>query len=420
MPVFTYRFELDHPADEVTAWLERSGSTQRLTPAWSPVLFRGPGEIGRPFRVRSRDRRVERLGDGRSAVVESVAWEGPLESLDAVSNDWVGRSLERLLSFGARRLAGDLGLHRRYGSGAGRTVAVTGSSGMIGSALRFLLEAGGYRVVRVSRSPSRGPDEVEWDPHAGRLNGASLEGVHAVVHLAGESIAGVRWTRAKREAILRSRWEGTLLLCRVLADLGHSPEVLVSGSAVGYYGNRGEERLTERSASGDGFLADVCRRWEEATHVARAIGIRTVHLRTGVVLSPAGGMLGTVLLPFGLGLGGRVGSGRQYLSWIDLDDLTGLILHAIREVVVRGPMNGTAPHPVTNAAFTDVLGRVLGRPTLLPAPALAVRALLGDMGEELLLWGQRAVPQTALDTGYAFQFTDLEDSLAHQLGRAAA
>jgi uncharacterized protein (TIGR01777 family) len=291
---------------------------------------------------------------------------------------------------------------------------------MIGSALALLLQAGGYRVVRVSRSPARGADQIHWDPRSGLLDGSQLEGVRAVVHLAGESIAGGRWTRAKREAILRSREESTLLLCRVLAELREPPEVLVSGSAVGYYGNRGEERLTEESGSGAGFLAEVCRRWEGATHVARAIGIRTVHLRTGVVLSPDGGMLGTILLPFGLGLGGRLGSGRQYLSWIDLDDVTGLVLHAVREGTVRGPLNGSAPHPVTNAAFTDVFGRVLGRPTLLPVPALALRTVLGDMGEELLLWGQRAIPKKALDTGYEFQFTDLEDSLGHQLGRSAA
>ena len=420
MPVFTYRFELDHPAEVVTAWLERPGSMQRLAPAWSPVLFRGPGKTGSPFRLSSRARRLEPLADDRSVVTETVEWEAPFESLDGLSEDLASRSLERLLSFGARRLAGDLRLHRRYGAGTGRTVAITGSSGMIGSALRFLLEAGGYRVVRVSRSPARGPDEIQWDPHGGQLDRARLEGVDAVVHLAGESIAGVRWTRAKREGILRSRQEGTLLLCRVLAELEKPPEVLVSGSAVGYYGDRGEERLTEESGSGEGFLAGVCRAWEAATHVARAVGIRTVLMRTGVVLSPAGGMLGTVLLPFGLGLGGRVGSGRQYLSWIDLDDVTGLVVHAIREAVVRGPMNVTAPLAVTNTAFTDVLGRVLRRPTLLPAPALAVRALLGDMGEELLLWGQRVTPQRALETGYTFQFTDLEDSLAHQLGRSAA
>jgi uncharacterized protein (TIGR01777 family) len=349
-----------------------------------------------------------------------MEWEAPLGVSDAFSEHLVSRSLERLSSFRARRLSGDLGLHRRYGPGTGMSVAVTGGSGMIGSALRSLLEAGGYRVFSLSRSMPRGAGEIQWNPRTGRLEGSLLEGVRAVVHLAGESIAGVRWTSAKREAILRSREEGTLLLCRVLADLERPPEVLVSSSAVGYYGDRGDERLTEDSEPGRGFLAEVCRRWEGATHKARAAGIRTVLLRTGLVLSPGGGILRAVLRPFWLGLGGRLGSGRQYVSWIDLDDVTGLIVHAMRENAVRGPLNATAPHPVTNAAFTDVLGRVLERPTILPVPAPAIRTLLGDMGTEMLLWGQRAVPQQAIDTGYMFQFTDLEASLEHQLGRAAA
>jgi uncharacterized protein (TIGR01777 family) len=299
-------------------------------------------------------------------------------------------------------------------------VAIAGASGLIGSALRRVLDVRGYRVLRISRAPARAPDGIQWDPRAGALDGRRLEGVQAVVNLSGESLLGVRWTRAKREAIVRSREEGTLLLSRALGELRNPPGVFVSGSAVGYYGDRGDEVLTEESGPGNGFLADVCRRWEEATHVARAIGIRTVFLRTGLVLARAGGILGALLLPFELGLGGRVGSGRQYFSWIDLDDVTGIILHAMHEPAVRGPLNATAPYPVTNAAFADVLGRVLGRPTLLPVPAFAVRTMLGKMGEELVLSGQRVIPKKALDTGYTFQFEDLEDSLEHQLGHSAA
>jgi uncharacterized protein (TIGR01777 family) len=187
---------------------------------------------------------------------------------------------------------------------------------------------------------------------------------------------------------------------------------------VGFYGDRGDERLTEESTAGKGFLAEVCRRWEGATQMARASGIRTVHLRTGQALSPEGGMLGTILLPFRAGLGGRAGSGTQYVSWIDLDDVVGLILHAIAHPGVRGPLNATAPGPVPNAAFTDALGRVLGRPTLIPVPALAIRALLGEMGVELVLSGQRAFPERALASGYQFRFGDVEDALRHQLAIA--
>ncbi len=295
-------------------------------------------------------------------------------------------------------------------------VAVTGSTGLVGEPLVRALRQAGYRVVRVSRRANGQPGWVRWDPRRGVLDGSRLEGLHAVVHLAGEPIAGLRWTSAKKREILESREAGTLLLSRALASLRKRPTVLLSASAVGYYGDRGSERLSESSGPGDGFLADVCRKWEASTYPVSALGIRTVHLRSGHVLSPAGGLLGAILLPFRLGLGGRLGSGRQYMSWIDLDDAIGMILHALTDAGLRGPLNVTAPNPVPNAAFTDVLGRVVGRPTLIPAPSLAIRAVLGEMGEELLLAGQRVLPERALRTGYQFRFPDLEDALRHQLG----
>lgn len=322
----------------------------------------------------------------------------------------------------------------------GRSVAVTGSTGLIGRALVAALQRNGDRVVRITRGTDRplsqpdsdgasddatsvspespGPSVIRWDPEGGLLEGGALEGLDAVVHLAGEPIPALRWTEAKKRAILSSRESGTLLLSRALGGLRRPPGVLVSASAVGFYGDRGDERLTEESSGGTGFLAEVCRRWEGATHVARAMGIRTVHLRTGQALSPEGGVLGTILLPFRAGLGGRAGSGTQYVPWIDLDDVVGLILHAIAHPGVRGPLNATAPAPVTNAAFTDVLGRILDRPTLIPVPALAIRVLLGEMGVELILSGQRALPERALASGYQFRFGDLEDALRHQLAIA--
>jgi hypothetical protein len=250
------------------------------------------------------------------------------------------------------------------------------------------------------------------------LDPRALEGLRAVVHLAGEPLPGVRWTTGKKEEILRSRAEGTLLLSRLLARQEPPPQALVSASGVSIYGDRGDEKLSESSSLGSGFLADVCRRWEQATGPAQLAGIRTVHLRTGPVLSPRGGFLGAVVLPFRFGLGGRFGSGRQYMSWIDLDDAVGLIRHALANSGLRGPLNVTAPGPVPNAAFVDVLGRVLGRPTLVPVPSLAIRASLGEMGVELLLSGQRVLPERALATGYQFLFPDLEDSLLHQLSRS--
>jgi uncharacterized protein (TIGR01777 family) len=285
----------------------------------------------------------------------------------------------------------------------------------VGEALVASLRAAGYGVLRISRNPHPDQEWLGWDPVGGVLDSSKLEGMHAVVHLAGEPLAGIRWTAGKKREILRSREEGTLLISRALASLERRPAVFLSASAVGYYGDRGSERLSEESAPGAGFLANVCRKWEAATALVSALGIRTVNLRTGVVLSPRGGLLETALLPFRLGLGGRIGSGRQYMSWVDLDDVVGLIVHTMNRGEIRGPLNVSAPAPVPNATFTDVLGHVLRRPTVFAAPAIAVRGLLGEMGSELLLCGQRVIPERALASGYEFRFPDLEDALTHQL-----
>lgn len=455
MPIFTHRVELDHPVGSVFQWHTGPGAFQRLTPPWEDVRIRepmgelaegsrvvlglrkGPAElrwevehtafeenrlfvdeqVSGPFAHWRHEHRFHDLGGGRSAVEDSVDWAPPLGSIGRTfSQGFIEESLRRLFEFRARRLANDLELHRRY-PGPQLQVAVTGSTGLVGTALVHFLRTGGHRVLRISRSAGEGEDWIEWSPSEGKLDGAALEGVDAVVHLAGESIAGVRWTESKKQAILESRVQGTELLCRTLADLRDPPSTLVSASAVGFYGDRGEERLSEDAGAGSGFLPEVCQAWEKATYTARSVGIRTVHLRTGIVLSPRGGVLGTVLLPFQIGVGGRLGSGRQYMPWIDLDDEVGLILHLLRTPELRGPVNAVAPNAVPNASFTNVLGRVLNRPTILPVPSLAIRALLGEMGKALLLQGQRAVPQRALSSGYSFLFPDLEDSLRHQLGR---
>ncbi len=458
MPTFRHRTELPHSAEEVFAWHARPGAFSRLVPPWESVriLSRTGGlEVGSRVTLRMRKGPVPLIWEvehtevepgsgfvdeqvrgpfarwrhehsfsepepGRTIVEDRIDWEPPLGTLGRTfSGAFIQESLERLFAFRGRRLQGDLALHQHYGWGEGRAVAVTGSTGLIGENLVSLLRSGGYRVLRITRSERSGSDFIQWDPSASRLDGGALEGLDAVVHLAGESIAGVRWTASKKERILRSREEGTRLLTRTLAELKSPPGTLISASGVNFYGNRGDEWLTEASESGDGFLAEVCRRWERATGQARAAGIRTVRLRTGGVLTPLGGLLGTVLIPFSLGLGGRVGTGQQFMSWIDLDDHTGLILHALRTPELEGPVNATAPGPVRNVTFTKTLGRVLRRPTLFPVPALAVRAGLGEMGTELLLSGQRAAPEKAKGTGHRFQFPELEDSLRHQLGRTA-
>lgn len=382
-------------------------------------LFRDEQESG-PL-ARWRHTHEFEPADGGALLRDRIEWEPPLgASAPPVAKSVVHHELRRNFAFRHKRLAHDLARHAAYG-GKPLTVAITGAGGFVGSALRHFLTTGGH-VVRpiVRRKPDRSRGEIHWDPMENRIEAERLEGVDAVVHLAGESISGSRWTPAKKDAIRKSRVLGTRALVAALNRLRRPPAVLVSSSAVGFYGARGVERVTEETRPGGGFLAEVCQAWEAEANQARRSGIRVVNLRTGLVLSPAGGALGTMLLPFKLGVGGRLGTGRQYVSWIDHDDLVALIFHALTTNSLRGPVNATAPHPVSNAAFATVLGRVLKRPTVVPTPSLAIHALFGEMGKALLLEGARVLPETAVREGFEFFFPGVEESLAFQLGRAAA
>lgn len=295
-------------------------------------------------------------------------------------------------------------------------VLVSGATGLIGSALIPELEAVGHCVTRLTRSPKSEVD-VRWDPEAGTIDAARLEGVDAVIHLAGESIAEGRWTPEKKQRILESRRRGTRLLADSIAALSTPPRVMVSASAVGYYGDRGNELLREDSAPGSSFLAEVCKEWEAAADPAREAGIRVVHPRLGIVLSPKGGALGATLPIFKLGLGGKIGDGRQYWSWVALDDVVGSILHSLTNESVGGPVNVGAPDPLTNAEYTKVLGRVLKRPAVFPLPAPAARIMLGEVADALLLASQRMEPARLKETGYTFRYPQLEGALRHLLGR---
>jgi uncharacterized protein len=254
------------------------------------------------------------------------------------------------------------------------------------------------------------PASIYWNPEEGILNTADLEGVDAVVHLAGESIASGRWTAAKKARILNSRVKGTELLASALARMKRRPAVLISSSAIGYYGDCGDRLLAEDSPPGSDFLAGVCREWERATTPA-SNDIRVVHLRTGIVVAKTGGALPKMALPFKFGVGGRIGSGEQYMSWIDLEDEVEVILHCLQKESIRGPLNSVAPSPVRNAEFTRTLGRALSRPALLPLPAFAARAMLGEMADALLLSSQRVDAAKLLSSGYTFRRTNLEDTL---------
>ncbi len=302
-------------------------------------------------------------------------------------------------------------------------IAVTGSSGLIGTALVVELRRLGHRAIRVVRpGGSATGDTLRWDPNAGEIDAGGFEGLDGVVHLAGAGIGDKRWTSEQKRRVLESRTVPTTLLAETLAGLTKPPPVLVSGSAIGWYGNRGAEVLTEASAppAEPDFLSDVCTQWEASTAAAESADIRTVHLRTGVVLAAAGGVLKRIVLPFRLGLGGRIGSGRQYMSWIAIEDEIGAILHALTHPEIAGALNATAPTPVTNAELTATLGRVLKRPTMLPTPVPALKLVYGsELVQHLLLEGQRVLPARLEASGYSFARPDLAYALRVTLSQPA-
>lgn len=455
MKSFEHRSRVDAPVREVFAWHRRPGAFERLTPPWENmrVVERGGGivEGGRavieirkgPVRLRwlavhtdyqeerqfadvqlhgpfSHWRHVHRfVPDGDGCILEDeVKYRLPLgRAGDLLLGAPVRRAMERAFRYRHERTRRDMARHKAVARHGPQRVAVTGASGLIGRNLTAFLESGGHSVLRlVRRRPRAEAREAYWDPASGAIDSAALEGMDIVVHLAGENVGAGLWTLARKEAILRSRVDGTTLLCKTLAQLRKPPRVLVAASAVGYYGDRGDEVLTEESAPGGDFLAHVVRAWESATEPARRAGLRVVNMRGGFVLSAAGGALPRLLLPFRLGLGGVAGSGRQYMSWIAFDDVIGSIYHAMFAEGLSGPVNVAAPSPVTNAELSRTLGRVLRRPVFMPLPAFAVRLAAGEMGEALLLKGQRVSSAKLEGSGFRFLHTDLEGALRSELG----
>ncbi|MDX2193680.1 MAG: TIGR01777 family oxidoreductase [Gemmatimonadales bacterium] len=446
---------LEHPAGRVYDWHTRPGAFERLTPPWEDVqlvrreggledgavtelrIRRGPATLtwlarhrdhvpGRqftdvqeqgPFASWTHVHRFEPVADANCRMVDRIDYAAPLGPLGLVADElFLRSSVERMLRYRHATLAADLAAHARAG-GAPLVVAVSGASGLVGRALRAFLTSGGHRVRALVRREASGPDEIAWNPAAGTIDAAALEGVDAVVHLAGENIAAGRWSDGQKAKIRESRVQGTALLARTLAGLARRPTVFVSASASGVYGDGGDTIFTEDAPSGTGFLADVGRAWEEATAAARDAGIRVVLPRFGIVLSPAGGALAKMLPAFQCGAGGRLGSGRQWMSWLSVDDAIGIIHQAVVDARLRGPVNAASPEPVTNAEFTAVLGRVLARPTVAAVPAAALRLLFGEMADATLLGSTRLAPQALERVGYPWRHAELEGALRHVMGR---
>ncbi|MGV0044127.1 TIGR01777 family oxidoreductase [Mycobacterium colombiense] len=445
-----YSSVVDAPITDVFDWHARPGAFTRLSPPWQPMrlvteaasLKDGRATLALPGGLRwvavhqpdgydPPRRFVDTIGgDGLATLPARIAvrWNHTHEFedlggnrtrvIDRVDTPVPGALLRPMFDYRHRQLADDLAAHRLAAENGLRplTIAVTGSSGLIGSALTAFLRTGGHRVIRLVRHAPQGDDERRWntdDPEP-RL----FEGVDAVIHLAGASIAG-RFTDDHRRAIRDSRIGPTARLAELLARADPRPAVLVSASAIGYYGyDRGDDTLTEDSDRGDGFLADVVADWEEATTPAQQAGVRVVRVRTGIVQSPAGGTLKLMRPLFSAGLGGRLGDGRQWLSWIGIDDLVDVYHRALWDATLSGPVNAVAPQPVRNSEYTAVLAKVLRRPALLPVPALAPRLLLGEQGaRELACASQRAAPAALAAAGHRFRQPDLEAALRHLLGR---
>lgn len=445
-----YESVVEHPRGEVFAWHARPGAMRRLVAPWQPMtvvaeaqsLADGRAVLGLPGGLRWIAQHDPARYDPPHRFVDVLSSDGPASWPPRLVGRWThthsfdeapggtlvrdrveapvpAAALRPMFVYRHRQLADDLAAHRAAADAglAPLTVAVSGASGLVGSALTAFLSTGGHRVIRLVRRAATGPDERRWDP--ARPDPEVLSGLDAVVHLAGASIAG-RFTGAHREAIRASRIEPTRRLAEAAAGTSDGPRVFVSASAVGIYGfDRGDAVLTEESVAGGGFLADVVRGWEAATAPAAEAGLRVVTVRTGIVQSARGGTLRLMRPLFAAGLGGRLGSGRQWLAWIALDDLLDVYHRALYDTRLAGPVNAVAPHPVRNADYTRTLAGVLRRPAVLPVPSFGPRLLLGAQGaRELAEASQRVVPAALQALGHRFRHPSLDGALAHELGRA--
>lgn len=450
---FTWESALPYSREEVFAWHERPGAFARLNPPWRPVtiISQAPslhdgsfvtiklpllGPVGiewtlEHFGYSSPEQFCDRQLSGPFHSWEHRHLFTPLNRTSSTLRDeirfklpallspgapFVRAELTRLFSFRHNLLRADMDLHARFSGQKRKKILISGSSGFIGSALTAFLETAGHSVFRLVRREPQNPYERRWDPSAGYLPPGALDDMDAIIHLGGENLLASRWTPEFKEKIRRSRVETSLLLCKTIAHLQKKPDVVIMASATGFYGDTGARQVDEKDPSGSGFLADTCRAWESAASEALGGSCRLVHLRIGTVLSPFGGALQKMLIPFKAGVGGVLGSGSQYMSWIALHDLLGIFEYALHADSMSGAHNAVTPTPVTNREFTKALGKVLRRPTLIPTPAFALRAVFGEVADTLLLSSSRVVPSALLARGYTFQHSSIENALRFELG----
>jgi uncharacterized protein (TIGR01777 family) len=454
---FIKKSYINASAEDVFQWHARPGALERLVPPWAPLwvvarhggirkgatatlkikagpfhlkwlaehtdyeenrFFRDCQKKG-PFAFWRHTHRFEPDASGGCFLEDQIEYALPFDPLSRPFVPVMRQKLERIFNYRHVTLAHDLALHHSRRTERPLNIVIAGASGLIGSALIPFLRTGGHQVTRLVRKVplSGADDEVFWDPLSGKLEASALKGADAVINLCGENIGQGRWSAAKKRRIIESRTKSTTLIAETIAQLNSPPEVLINASAIGYYGNRDDRKLTEKDRCGEQFISEVCRKWENAAAPAEAKGIRVVFLRLGIVLSPLGAALARMLPPFKSGLGGKFGSGGQFMSWIGIDDVIGAVFHAIDEGRLQGPVNAIAPAPVTNLEFARTLGRVLKRPAFLSVPETAIKIIFGEMGSELLLSGARVYPQKLLETGYKFRNPDLEGTLRHLTGR---
>lgn len=454
MQTYEANCEFPFPVETLFQWHRRPGAFERLAPPWESIrvidrqggiengarltieiskfgfpvqwtavhqdfienqLFCDVQEKG-PFKYWKHTHQFEPTENG-SRLIDRVEYELLGGALGSFMGGGITQNmLERMFRFRHKRTLNDLARQESFKQDRPWKIAISGSSGLIGSQLAAFLSTAGHEIYRlVRRAPNIDQNEIYWNPHTGKIDTRLLEEMDAVVHLAGEGIASKKWTEQQKIQIRRSRTEGTSIIAEAIAQLNRKPRVFISASATGFYGNRADEELTEDSSKGKGFLSDVCQAWESSANPARDAGIRVVHPRIGIVLTPQGGALAKMLPAFQCGVAGPLGDGSMYMSWISLDDLIGVLCACLFDESLEGSVNAVSPHSIQNKEFTETLGKILNRPTLLSAPEFAIKFALGELGEALLLQSARVLPQRLQSTSFQYLHSNLEQALREEM-----